>query len=53
MLLELPADSVSGFVARCPWKGAAAKPGLTIPALEQHTFHLGPFQVLTLELTPQ
>ena len=52
-LLELPADAPKAFVARSPWK----TPGGTttvIPfrAAEQHTFHLAPFEVATLELVP-
>jgi len=51
-LLELPGDGARAFVARTPWKSESAKPALTIPAQEQLTFHLEPFQVLTLELAP-
>ena len=51
-LLELPAASAPAFVAHSPWKTESGKPDLTIPAQEQHTFHLQPFQVLTLELLP-
>jgi len=50
-LLELPGKSARAFVARSPWKRDTAELPLTIPA-QQHTFHLEPFQVLTLELTP-
>ncbi len=51
-MLELPAGSASGFAARSPWKNDANMSSLTISAAEQHTFHLQPFQVLTLELMP-
>ena len=51
-MLELPAGSASGFAARSPWKNDANMPSMTISAAEQHTFHLQPFQVLTLELMP-
>ena len=51
-ILELPAASASAFVAHSPWKAESGEPGLTIPAQERHTFHLQPFQVLTLELLP-
>jgi hypothetical protein len=51
VLLEIP-DGTRAFVARNPWKSERAKPALTIPAKERHTFRLEPFQVLTLELTP-
>ena len=51
VLLELPAGSASQFTTRSPWKEAGSEPA-TINVQEQHTFHLQPFQVLTLELTP-
>jgi hypothetical protein len=51
-LLELPAGSAKAYAARSPWKSDGTTPPLTIPAKEQHTFHLQPFQVLTLELAP-
>ena len=54
-LLELPADQAGAFSARVPWKsisGSGATPLLTISAADQHTFHLHPFEVLTLELLP-
>ena len=51
-LLELPAGSAPTYAARSPWKSDSAKPAVSIPAKEQHTFHLQPFQVLTLELVP-
>ena len=50
-LLELPEDSTAAYAARSPWKSDSATP-LTIPTREPHTFHLQPFQVLTLELLP-
>jgi len=50
-ILELPAGSATSFTAHSPWK-ADNKPAQTIKADEQRTFHLQPFQVLTLELTP-
>jgi hypothetical protein len=51
-LLELPAHSARTYAARSPWKGDRAKPFLPIRADQPHTFHLVPFQVMTLELTP-
>ena len=50
-LLELPANSARTYTARSPWKSDSAKP-MTISAKQPHTFHLQPFQVLTLELAP-
>jgi hypothetical protein len=52
-LLELPAHSADAYTARSPWKADSNTPPVTIPAHEPHTFHLQPFQVLTLELAPQ
>jgi len=51
-LLELPADSARAYVARSPWRSESATQTLKIPGQDQHTFHLQPFQVLTLELLP-
>lgn len=51
-LLELPAHSAAAYAARSPWKADAGKPKSTIRVQERHTFHLQPFQVLTLELSP-
>ena len=50
-LLELPAGSASKFSARSPWKNAAAAP-FSLSSQARHTFHLEPFEVLTLELSP-
>jgi hypothetical protein len=49
-LLELPPSSPRRFTARTLWN-AESKPE-TMDVQEQHTFHLQPFQVLTLELIP-
>jgi hypothetical protein len=51
-LLELPAASASAYTARSPWKSDTAKPGVSLAVTQQHTFHLQPFQVLTLDLLP-
>lgn len=51
-LLELPADSTPSYAARSPWKAESARSTLNISVKEQHTFHLQPFQVLTLVLVP-
>ena len=51
-LLELPAASAPAYVARSPWKADSTQPPLTISAEASHAFHLQPFQVLTLELSP-
>jgi hypothetical protein len=51
-VLELPADSTPSYAARSPWKAESAASTLNISVKEQHTFHLQPFQVLTLVLVP-
>ncbi len=51
-LLELPAGTANAYTARSPWKSDSAKTPVTLPAKQPHTFHLQPFQVLTLELQP-
>jgi hypothetical protein len=51
-LLELPAGVTPIFVATSPWRVDSIGP-LELAAQERHTFHLKPFQVLTLELTPK
>ena len=51
-IFELPRGEAPPFVARSPWKNDSAQSTLTIPAQSPHTFHLRPFQVLTLELVP-
>ncbi len=51
-LLELPAGSARAYAARSPWKSDSTKPAVSIAVKEQHTFHLQPFQVQTLELLP-
>jgi hypothetical protein len=50
---ELPAGSAPRFLAHSPWSADAAQPSITLEADKPHTFHLAPFQVLTLEATPQ
>ena len=52
ILLELPADSKPLYAARSPWRIDSAQQVSRIPAPQEHTFHLPPFQVLTLELLP-
>jgi len=51
-LLELPDGDAAAFVAQSPWKSESAKPAVRISVHEEHTFHLEPFQVLTMQLMP-
>jgi hypothetical protein len=50
--LELPEGAAARYFAHSPWKADAGTPGFALNAADQHTFHLAPFQVLTLELLP-
>lgn len=50
VLLELPAASAKQFTARDPW---GSDPIVSISAAAPHAFHLRPFEVLTLELSPK
>ena len=51
-LLELPEGAASQFAARSPWKAESAVSAIKIGAKDPHTYHLQPFQVMTLEFTP-
>ncbi|PXV56102.1 hypothetical protein SAMN04487785_11096 [Dyella jiangningensis] len=51
--LELPPGAVRRFVAKSPWAEDAGKPAMPLDADQPSTVTLAPFQVLTLELTPQ
>ena len=50
---ELPPDAAKVYSARSPWKEDAQRPALMLQAQEEHEFHLAPFQVLTLDISPQ
>jgi hypothetical protein len=49
---ELPPDAPKNYVARSPWKRDQQEPSVPLSATTRHTFHLKPFQVLTLEARP-
>lgn len=51
--LELPPGAERRFTARSPWKEDAGKPVMSLDADQPNTITLAPFQVLTLELTPE
>lgn len=51
--LELPNGSPQNYTAKSPWKEDAGKPSISLHAHSAHEFHLDPFEVLTLDLTPQ
>lgn len=51
--LELPPGAARRFTARSPWKEDAGRPAMSFDADQPNTITLAPFQVLTLELTPE
>jgi hypothetical protein len=50
---ELPAGATRRFRAHSPWRDEAGLPAVELEAGVLHTFHLQPFQVLTLEAAPE
>jgi hypothetical protein len=50
---ELPADAPSRYKAHSPWREDASQAAVELDAGHPHSFHLAPFQVLTLEALPQ
>ena len=50
---ELPPGAARRFIAGSPWSAEASQPAIELEAGKPHTFHLAPFQVLTLEALPQ
>ena len=50
---ELPANAATHYSARSPWSDETANPAIAVDTGKPHSFHLAPFQVMTLELTPQ
>jgi len=50
---ELPPGAAQEYVAKSPWKEDAGLRALSLRAQQDHEFHLGPFDVLTLDVVPQ
>ncbi len=50
---ELPPGAAQTYQAKSPWKDDAGNPAISLDANEVHEFHLAPFQVLTLNMTPE
>jgi len=50
---ELPPGAPTRYSARGPWAADAQQPAIELTAGAPYTFHLEPFQVLTLEAIPQ
>jgi hypothetical protein len=51
--LELPDGAAQNYSAKSPWKSDTSSPAIELHAQSAHDFHLAPFEVLTLELTPK
>jgi hypothetical protein len=49
---ELPSGASQLYLARSPWKDDAGRAAVPLRAQQPHAFHLAPFEVLTLEVTP-
>jgi hypothetical protein len=52
-IFELPAGAPRRYKVHSPWAADAATPAIELRAGQPHTFHLEPFEVLTLEALPQ
>jgi hypothetical protein len=50
---ELPTGAARHFRAHSPWRDEAGTPTVQLEAGVPHRFHLQPYQVLTLEATPE
>jgi len=50
---ELPSGAAQEYFAKSPWKEDASRPAIVLRAQQAHEFHLAPFEVLTLDVTPQ
>jgi len=50
---ELPSGAAQEYFAKSPWKEDASRPAIVLRAQQAHDFHLAPFEVLTLDVTPR
>jgi hypothetical protein len=50
---ELPAGAALRYSAHSPWQEDSSQSDILLEAGQKHTFHLAPFQVLTLEAIPR
>jgi hypothetical protein len=50
---ELPPGAAQVYSAKSQWKDDASQPAILPRARLAHEFHLAPFEVLTLDITPQ
>jgi hypothetical protein len=52
LAFELPPGAVRSYRARSPWAADASAAAIELRAGEARTFHLAPFEVITLEAVP-
>ena len=50
---QLPVNAPRAYSAKSPWKSDADKPSIQLRAGVPLEFHLAPFEVLTLDMTPR
>jgi hypothetical protein len=50
---ELPSGAAQEYLAKSPWKEDASRSAIELRAQQAHEFHLAPFEVLTLDVTPR
>jgi hypothetical protein len=50
---ELPSGAAQEYFAKSPWREDASRPAMVLRARQAHEFHLAPFEVLTLDVTPR
>ena len=50
---ELPPGAAQDYVAKSPWREDASRRPVLLSAQQEHEFHLAPFEVLTLDVTPR
>lgn len=53
LAFELPGGAAQTYLLRSPWKQAAAAVPIRLTAGRPHSFQLKPFEVLTLDATPE
>lgn len=49
---ELPPEAPQSYLARSPWRDETNHP-IPLNAQQSHEFHLAPFEVVTLDMTPE
>jgi hypothetical protein len=49
---EMPPGAAQAYLAKSPWQSETGQP-ILLHSQQSHEFHLAPFEVLTLDLTPR